>query len=60
MQSIPHPLQAESIRVDQVQPLPVELLLTPDQRRTSRTAPDETEAILSELHRIEAKRKPTF
>jgi len=53
-------MKAESIRVDQAQPLPVEMLLTPDQRRTSRTAPDETEAILSEFHRIEAKRKPTL
>lgn len=58
MQSNPHPLQAESIRVDQAQPLPVELLLSQDQRRTSRTAPDEVAAMVEELRRIENERKP--
>jgi len=58
----PSTLQADSINFDHVpiQPLPVELLLSEDQRRTSRNAPDETEAILSELNGIEAKKQPTL
>jgi len=57
-----HNLKAAPIKSDKlpIQPLAVEMLITHDQRRTSRTAPDETEAILSELNGIEAKKQPTL
>jgi len=58
MQSLPHTLKAEPINSDSLPtlPLPVEMLVTPDQRRTSRTAPDEIEAVNREIRRLHGER----
>jgi hypothetical protein len=52
-------MQAAPIKSDKrpIQPLAVEMLISPDQRRTSRTAHDEIDAVNQELQRIESNRK---
>jgi len=60
MRSIPHPLEANQPRPDHSKRelLEIERLLAPHQLRTSRTAPDEIDAMNEELRRVAREQKP--